>query len=101
MKPILVDEFVKDSNDCQSEVNVTINGKIFTGYQIAKPLNYDPDYFSMEDRQEMANAVLEGKAIAVRYFCDLTEQEQIDYVKSKFNPDQPFKNGIKHLKESW
>jgi hypothetical protein len=31
----------------------------------------------------MANAILEGKAIAVRYFCDMTEDEQVEYVKSK------------------
>lgn len=83
MKPILIDEFIKDANENQTEVKVTIDGNLLTGWQIAKPLNYDPDYFSMEDRQEMATAILEGKAIAVRYFCDLTEDEQVEYVKSK------------------
>jgi len=83
MKPLLIDEFIKDANETQEGTTVTIDGIAYNGYQIAKPLNYDPDYFSLEDRQEMANAILEGKAIAVRYFCDLTEEEQIEYVKSK------------------
>lgn len=83
MKPILIDDFIKDVDVNQTEVNVTIDGKILTDWQIAKLLNYDSDYFSLEDRQEMANAVLEGKAIAVRYFCDMTDDEQIEYVKSR------------------
>ena len=83
MKPLLIDEFIKDADETQEGTNVTIDGKVYNGYQIAKPLNYDPDYFSIEDRQEMANAVLEGKGIAVRYFCDMTEEEQVEYVKSK------------------
>ena len=83
MKPLLIDEFIKDANETQEGTTVTIDGVAYNGYQIAKPLNYTPDYFSLEDRQEMANAILEGKAIAVRYFCDLTDEEQIEYVKSK------------------
>lgn len=85
MKPLLIDEFIKDANETQEGTSVTIDGEVYNGYQIAKPLNYDPDYFSIEDRQEMANAILEGKAIAVRYFCDMTEEEQIEYVKLKIN----------------
>jgi len=83
MKPILIDEFIKNVDGCQSSSSVTIDGKVYNGYQIAKPLNYDSDYFSYKDRKEMADAVLEGKAIAVRYFVDLTTEEQIEYVKSK------------------
>lgn len=83
MKPILIDEFIKNADECQTETEVTIDGVLYTGYQIAKPLNYDPEYLSIEERQEMANAILEGKAIAVRYFSDLSEEEQVEYVKSK------------------
>jgi len=83
MKPILIDEFIKDISDTQEGTNVLIEGQSFEGYQIAKPLNYDPEYLSMEERQEMANYVLEGKAIAVRFFRDLTEEEKVEYVKSQ------------------
>lgn len=81
MKPILIDELIK-KNIVQEGASVKIDNVVYNGYQIAKPLNYDPNYLSLEDRQEMANAILEGKAIAVRYFCDLTEDEKIEYVKS-------------------
>lgn len=84
MKPILIDDFIKESNDSpQSSHNVTVDGTVYTGYQIAKPLNYEPEYFSSLERQEMADAVLAGKAIAVRYFSDMTEEEQVAYVKAK------------------
>ena len=83
MKPILIDEFVKDAAEVQCECHVTVDGRELVGYQIAKPMNYDPEYFSMEDRQEMANAILAGKAIAVCYFEDLTEAERVEYVKGK------------------
>ena len=33
----------------------------------------------------MARLVKEGKAIAVQFFVDLTEEEQIEYVKAKLN----------------
>jgi hypothetical protein len=64
------------------EFKVNVDGEELIGWQIAKPLNYDPEYLSMEDRQEMANAILEGKAIAVRFFEDLTPEEQSEYVKN-------------------
>lgn len=85
MKPILIDEFIKDADETHEGTSVTIDGVVYNGYQIAKPLNYDPDYFSMKDRQEMVDAILAGKAIAVRYFCDMSEEEQIEYVKSKIS----------------
>ena len=55
------------------------------GYQLAKPLNYDPEYLSKEDRAEMAAAIMNGKAIAFCYFEDLTEEEQSEYVKGQMN----------------
>lgn len=85
MKPILIDELVKNAGECHSEVKVTIDGQVLSGWQIAKPLNYDSDFLSMKERQEMADAILAGKAIAVRYFCDMTEEEQVEYVKSKLS----------------
>jgi len=84
MKPILIDELVKECCD-EEQHQVTVDGTLFAGYQIAKPLNYTKEYLSMSDRQDMSNAVLEGKAIAVRYFCDLSEDEKTDYVRSKIN----------------
>ena len=83
MKPILIDEFIKDANETQTEVKITIDGNLLTGWQIAKPLNYDSDFLSTKDREEMAKYILEGKAIAIRYFEDLEEDEKVEYVKSK------------------
>jgi len=86
MKPILVEDFIKDYQETQTETKVTIDGKTYIGWQIAKPLNFEPEYFDMKDREEMANAILEGKAIAVRFFSDLSEKEQQEYVKLKIKP---------------
>jgi len=85
MKPILIDEFIKDISENQEEISVVIEGQTFEGYQIAKPLNYESEYLSIEERQEMANAVLEGKAIAVRFFRDLNDKEKVEYIKSQIN----------------
>lgn len=82
MKPILVDEFIK-TTDTETSTSVTIDGVTYNGYQIAKPLNYEPEFLSMSERRDMARAILQGTAIAVRYFSDLTEEEQIEYVKDK------------------
>ena len=87
MKPILIDDFIKDASEVSSEVKVTIGDNILVGYQIAKPLNYDEEYFSYKDRVEMAIEVLKGKAIAVRYFVDMTEEERTEYVKAKLAKD--------------
>jgi len=84
MKPLLIDELL-ENNNIQSEEKVTIDGNILTGYQIAKPLNYNEEYFSYKERIEMAIEVLKGKAIAVRYFCDMTEDEKSEYVKNKIS----------------
>lgn len=59
--------------------------KKMKGWQIAKPLNYDPEYLTIDERQKMAKLILEGKAIAVQYFTDLTKEEQEAYVKTKIN----------------
>jgi hypothetical protein len=82
MKPILIDDLINDASN-QSGSSVTIDGVTYNGYQIAKPFNYEPQFVSMSDRRDMARAILYGTAIAVRYFIDLSEEEQIEYVKSK------------------
>ena len=86
MKPILIDELHIDFTTSQ-EFEVEVNNEKLKGWQIAKPLNYDSDYFSMKDRREMASAILKGKAIAVCFFEDLTSEEQTEYVKKKLEAD--------------
>ena len=82
MKTILIDELVKDKS-VSEQVSVVIEGKTIEGWQIAKPLNYDKKYTTLKDRFVMAKKVLLGKAIAVQFFTDLTEDEKISYVKTK------------------
>ena len=85
MKPILAEEFIEQHQDTQSQFNVDVDGNTYSGYQISKPLNFDPEYLSKKERQEMADAIMAGKAIAVCFFEDLTPEEQSDYVKRKIN----------------
>lgn len=82
MKPLLIDDLIKD-NPPQSEHSVIIKGIKMKGWQIAKPLNYELQHLSIKDRIIMAFYVLRGKAIAVRYFCDMTDAEQSKYVEDK------------------
>ena len=82
-KPILVDDIRKDFGDTQEEVSVVIDGAKLTGWQIAKPLNLDKEYTTQKERNKMAKLVKEGKAIAVQFFSDLTEDEKVQYVKEK------------------
>ena len=84
MKTILIDELVKDKS-VSEQVSVVIEGKMFEGWQIAKPLNCNKEYTTLKDRFVMAKKVLLGKAIAVQYFTDLTEDEKISYVKNQIN----------------
>ena len=84
MKTILIDELVKDKS-VSEQVSVVIEGKMFEGWQIAKPLNCNKEYTTLKDRFVMARKVLFGKAIAVQYFTDLTEDEKISYVKTQIN----------------
>ena len=46
------------------------NGDMHQGWAIAKPLNYDKEYVSEEDRKAMAQEVIEGRAIAVHFTED-------------------------------
>ena len=87
MKTILIDELVKDQS-VSEQVSVVIEGKMFEGWQIAKPLNCNKEYTTLKDRFVMAKKVLFGKAIAVQFFTDLTEDEKISYVKNQINTKQ-------------
>ena len=79
MKPILIEDLI------QAEFTVDVDGKEFKGWQIAKPMNYDPEYLSLKDRTTMAQAVINGKAIAVCFFEDLSEEDQVKFVKRKMD----------------
>ena len=46
------------------------NGVTHQGWAIAKPLNYDKEYMSEEERKAMAQEVLDGRAIAVHFTED-------------------------------
>jgi len=83
MKPILIDELQKEFGGTSSEFAVEVDGKKLQGYQIAKPMNYESEYFTMAERKEMADLIMEGKAIAVQFFVDLSPEQQSEYVKSK------------------
>ena len=87
MKTILIDELIKDQSVTE-QVSVVIEGKMFEGWQIAKPLNCNKEYTTLKDRFVMARKVLLGKAIAVQFFTDLTEDEKISYVKNQINTKQ-------------
>ena len=87
MKTILIDELVKDQSVTE-QASVVIEGKMFEGWQIAKPLNCNKEYTTLKDRFVMAKKVLLGKAVAVQFFTDLTEDEKISYVKKQINNKQ-------------
>jgi hypothetical protein len=88
MKPILIDTVPGEFGANLGEFTVEVDGKKLKGWQIAKPMNYDSEYFTMEDRKAMADAILEGKAIAVRFFEDLTPEEQTEYVKNQIRNNE-------------
>lgn len=46
------------------------DGVLHQGWAIAKPLNYDKEYMSEEDRKAMAQEVIDGRAIAVHFTED-------------------------------
>lgn len=92
MKPILIDDIKEEFASNTQEFTVDVDGNPMKGWQIAKPLNYDPEYLSKKDRKEMANAVLAGKAVAVCFFEDLSEEEKSKYVKHQIEMVQKYKN---------
>lgn len=83
MKPMLIDLIPGELGANMEQFTVEVDGEKLHGWQIAKPMNYDPEYFPMEERQKMADEILKGKAIAVRFFEDLTLEEQTEHVKNE------------------
>lgn len=79
MKSILIDNIQDKFGSNSARFIVEVDGQKMQGSQFAKPLNYDPKYFTREERQEMA--------IAVCFFEDLSNKEQAEYVKSKIKKD--------------
>ena len=76
MKPVLIDDLVKEANT-QTEVSLMTTGGVrLRGWKIAKPLNYNINF---RNRLRMVCHVFRGKAIAVRYFEDMTEAEIMEY----------------------
>lgn len=75
----LIDDFKHTS----SEHRVEVEEGEFQGFMLAKPLNYDPEYLTDKERREMADAIMAGKAIAVRFFDDFSEEEKREYVTKK------------------
>ena len=77
MKPVLIDELVKESHS-QCEINRQLMGYRVRGWKITKPLNYN---FTWLERIQLCLYVLRGKAIAVQFFEDLTEKDKDNHVK--------------------
>ena len=72
MKSKLIDDVVElfaGAPQCQAEFKDE-NGVTHQGWAIAKPLNYDKEYMSEEERKAMAQEVLDGHAIAVHFTED-------------------------------
>jgi hypothetical protein len=78
MKPILID---KISSDTQSGEVVRIGSDYYEWWTIAKPLNYNYGFFT---RLGHAIKVLRGKAIAVRFFSDLSDEEKREHLLNEF-----------------
>ena len=70
-----VDNFKKLGT--MSETTVVVGGIEFKGWVHAKPIN--PRWW--KSRISDAWQVLRGKAIAIQYFDDLTEEQKEEYVK--------------------
>ena len=86
MKPILIDELVDELVDApKSQISVVVDGRKLEGWQVAKPINYEKKYMPIKERLTNAFRVFNCKAIPVQYFVDMSEKEQVDYVKSKIN----------------
>ena len=72
MKSILIEDFLARNADApQAHMQFRDEkGEWHSGWAIAKPLNYDKEYLSEEDRKQMAQEVLDGHAIAVHFTED-------------------------------
>ena len=79
---LLLDTLVKRAETTYCEHKIEIDGTVFTGYMMAKPLNYSKKYTTLFDRFRMLKAIMKGKAVAVCFFEDMTEEQQRVYAKS-------------------
>lgn len=77
MKPILIDDLVKESHT-QCEINRQLMGHRVRGWKIAKPLNYQ---FTLLEKIKLISYILRGKAIAVQFFEDMTEKDKDEHIK--------------------
>lgn len=77
MKPILIDELVKESHT-QTKINRQLMGFNVRGWKITKPLNHK---FTLLERIKLSCYILCGKAIAVQFFEDLSENDKDNYIK--------------------
>jgi hypothetical protein len=71
----IVETFVKCG--AQSQEYVVVNGKEYSGWVHSKPIN--PRWWKTRIRD--AWQILKGKAIAIQYFEDLTEEQKQEYIK--------------------
>lgn len=79
---LLLDTLVKRAETTYCEHKVNVDGTVFTGYMMAKPLNYNKKYTTLLNRIRMFKAIMKGKAIAVCFFEDMTDEQQRVYAKS-------------------
>lgn len=77
MKPVLIDDLIVESH-AQCEINRQLMGVRVRGWKIAKPLNYNFNFF---EKIQLSLHIFRGKAIAVRFFEDLTEKDKDDHIK--------------------
>ena len=76
----LIDHLVREDNT-QSEKLVWVDGKEYRGWVIAKPLNVYLEGFWTRLRD--AFQILKGRAIAVQYFDDLSDEQKQRFVKTE------------------
>jgi hypothetical protein len=72
MKPILIDDI---SREISSEHRVKVWDKHYSVWKTAKPLDYE---YGLLTKIKHAYYVLTGKAIAIKFFDDFTEEEKIE-----------------------
>ena len=77
-QPILIDELIRDTNN-KMEVDFLYLGVRLRAWKIAKPLNH-----KLNIRQRICHAiyVLQGKAIGVWYFEDMSYEDKKNHVKN-------------------
>ena len=82
----IVDTFIKTG--AQSQEYVVVNGKEYVGWVHAKPIN--PRWWRTRIRD--AWQILRGRAIAIQYFKDLTQEQKESYVKTYWQDARLLKN---------